>query len=65
MQCNLHVDYAARDVHEIFLRVEKGARDERKQQKCDNDDRCEQFLNLKALQLLIERTLEVSNQKSV
>jgi hypothetical protein len=60
-----HVNDTAGDVHEVFLRVQKGARNKRKQQKGDNHNCCEEFLDLKALQLLIERFREVPDEKCI
>jgi len=65
MQRNLHVDYAARDVHEIFLPVEKRARNNRKKQKRNNNHSCEQLLYLQTLQILIESTREMLDEESI
>jgi hypothetical protein len=65
MQQDLHVDYAAGDVHEIFLPVEERAGNNRKKQKCNNNYSCEKLLYLETLQILIESSREMLDQESI
>ena len=60
-----HVDDAAGDVHKIFLSIEKRARNKCENQEKYDNDRCEQLLDLNALQILIESRGKVADQESV
>ena len=65
MQSNLHVDYTAGNVHEIFLPVEERAGNNRKKQKCNNNYSCQKLLYLETLQILIESIREMFVQESI